>query len=276
MSKPWITQGILTSIKKRDQIHKLFIKSKNTADKLTLATEFKKYRNLIVRLCRKSKKNYFLNYSHKHSKNVKKIWEGVKSIICTSPAQTCSPSSINVNDTLTSDPISIANAFNDYFSNVATNIKKKKSFSSKSYTDFLGQPNNNYFFISPTNKTEIISCISSLESNKGSGPVSIPVNILKLLKHDISEPLAELINLSFSTGTFPRNLKIAKVIPIFKKDSPLECSNYRPISLLSNIDKIFEKLMYSRVISFLEKYNCIYPLQFGFRQKHSTNHACLN
>ena len=137
----------------------------------------------------------------------------------------------------------------------------------------MGQTNNNSFFISPTNKTEIISCISSLESNKGSGPVSIPVNILK---HDISEPLAELINLSFPTGTFPRNLKIAKVIPMFKKDSPLECSNYRPISLLSNIDKNFEKLMYSRVISFLEKYNCIYQLQFGFRQKHSTNHALIN
>ena len=63
----------------------------------------------------------------------------------------------------------------------------------------------------------------------------------QLIKHDISEPLSQIINLSFSTGCFPNNLKIAKVIPVFKKDSPLECNNYRPISLLSNIDKIFEK-----------------------------------
>ena len=170
----------------------------------------------------------------------------------------------------------IANAFNDYFSNVATNIRKKHIFSSKSFTDFLNKPNNKSLFLSPTNKTEILSCISALENNKGSGPFSIPVRILQLIKHDISEPLSQIINLSFSTGCFPNNLKIAKVIPIFKKDSPLECNNYRPISLLSNIDKIFEKIMYSRVMKFLETCNCIYSLQFGFRQQHSTNHALIN
>ena len=276
MSKPWITQGLLTSIKKRDQIHKLFIKSKDLQEKLILEKQFKKYRNLIVHLCRRSKKNYFSGYFNQHSKNIKKIWQGVKSIISTKPTQSSSPSSININSTLTSDPTIIANAFNDYFSNVAENIRKKKSFSSKSYRNFLGQPCNNSFFISPVDKTEIISCISSLATNKGSGPFRIPVRILQLLKHDISEPLSELINLSFSTGIFPTKLKTAKVIPVFKKYSPLECTNYRPISLLSTIDKIFEKLMYSRIIKFLEKFKCIYPLQFGFRQNHSTNHALIN
>ena len=112
--------------------------------------------------------------------------------------------------------------------------------------------------------------LSSLNSSKSSGPHSIPIKILQLIKRDIAQPLSQIINLSFSTGQFPSKLKTAQVIPIFKKDSPLECSNYRPISLLSNIDKIFEKLMYSRVIKFLEASHCIYPLQFGFR-KHSTN-----
>ena len=88
--------------------------------------------------------------------------------------------------------------------------------------------------------------------------------------------MSQIINLSFSTGHFPSNLKTAQVIPIFKKDSPLECSNYRPISLLSNIDKIFEKLMFSRIIKFLETSHCIYPLQFGFRKHHSTNDTLVN
>ena len=213
------------------------------------------------------KKNYFSDYFKQHSKNIKKVWQGIKSIISTKPTQKGSPSSININGTLTSEPTKIADAFNDYFSNVAENIRKKKSFSSKSFSKFLGQPDNNSFFISPTDKTEIISCISSLATNKGS-PFSIPVRIFQLLKHDISEPLSQLINLSLSTGIFPTKLKTAKVIPVFKKDSPLECTNYRPISLLSNIDKMFEKLMYSRIIKFLEKFKCIYPLQFGFRQNH--------
>ena len=93
----------------------------------------------------------------------------------------------------------------------------------------------------------------------------------------MASPLTEIINLSFSTGIYPNNLKIAKIIPVFKnKGSNLQCNNYRPISLLSNINKIFEKLMYTRLYNFLDIHNCIYNLQFGFREKHSTNHALFS
>ena len=81
---------------------------------------------------------------------------------------------------------------------------------------------------------------------------------------------------TFSTGIFPIILKTAKVIPIHKKDSRLEVSNYRPISLLSNIDKIFEKLMHSRLIEFLEERQILYYKQFGFQKDFPTNHAILN
>ena len=81
---------------------------------------------------------------------------------------------------------------------------------------------------------------------------------------------------SFSTGVFPSILKIAKVVPIHKKQSKLVYSNYRPISLLSNLEKILEKLMYSRIFKFLNDSNSIYPLQFGFRQKYSTTHALIS
>ena len=77
------------------------------------------------------------------------------------------------------------------------------------------------------------------------------------------------------TGVFPSVLKTAKVVPVFKKDSKLDYSNYRPISLLSNIEKILEKLMYKRLYTFLNK-NVIYNLQFGFRQQYSTSHALIN
>ena len=89
--------------------------------------------------------------------------------------------------------------------------------------------------------------------------------------------MKEIINMSFATGVYPDKLKIAKVIPIFKnKGDQLIVSNYRPISLLSNINKIFEKLVYSRMYSFLNLHNCIFELQFGFRAKHSTNHALFS
>ena len=97
-----------------------------------------------------------------------------------------------------------------------------------------------------------------------------------MLKSDISIPLSKIFNLSMKLGAHPDCLKLAKVIPIHKKESKLLCSNYRPISLLSNIDKIIEKVMYSRVYEFLNINNLIYPLQFGFRQYHSTSHALLH
>ena len=81
--------------------------------------------------------------------------------------------------------------------------------------------------------------------------------------NDISLQLTNIFNLSFSTGVFPSGLKIGKVILIKSKS---KCSNYGPISLLSNLDKILEKLMHNRIYEFVEKYKLIYPLQNGFRQ----------
>ena len=92
----------------------------------------------------------------------------------------------------------------------------------------------------------------------------------------MSQPLTELCNLIFFTGTFPDACKIAKVISLHKKDSTLECNNYRPILLLSNIWKIIEKLLHERLYSFLEHSKCISNLQFGFRPIHSTNHALIS
>ena len=102
------------------------------------------------------------------------------------------------------------------------------------------------------------------------------MKILKLLKNDISQQLSDIFNMSFLTGQFPSVLKIAKVIPIHKKQSKVDYANYRPISLLSNIEKIIEKLMYKRLSNFLDINNLIYSLQFGFRQKYSTTHALIN
>ena len=113
-------------------------------------------------------------------------------------------------------------------------------------------------FLQPTDKEEIANIISSLNSNKASGPNSIPYRILFLLKNDISKQLADLFNLSFLTGVFPSVLKTAKVVPVFKKNSKLDYSNYRPISLLSNIEKILEKLMYNRLHTSLNNNNIIY------------------
>ena len=82
--------------------------------------------------------------------------------------------------------------------------------------------------------------------------------------------------MAITTGTHPEKLKLVNVLPIYKKGSRLLISNYRPISLLSNLNKFFEKIIFKRVYKFIEKNEILYPLQYGFRSKHSTTHALIN
>ena len=142
-----------------------------------------------------------------------------------------------IDGTTISNPMSISNIFNNYFSSIANKTKLNISFSHKHFSDFLKNRTNTSFFVSSTDKTKIENVISSLDSNKSVGPNSIPTKVLKLLKNDISSQLSEIFNISFSSGVFPSILKTARVIPVHKKDSQLDFSNYRPISFLSNIEK---------------------------------------
>ena len=88
-------------------------------------------------------------------------------------------------------------------------------------------------------------------------------------------PLTEIINLSFNQGKFPAVLKIASVAPTLKKCGKLDVSNYRPISLISNISKIIEKLIHKRLNSFFEHNDIFYSFQFGFSDNHSTTNALI-
>ena len=85
-----------------------------------------------------------------------------------------------------------------------------------------------------------------------------------------------MFNLFFTYGSFPTILKTSKVTPIHKKDSKLNCSIYRSIFLLSNIDKILERIVYNHLYTFFEDNKLVSNLQFGFREKHSTTHALIH
>ena len=182
-----------------------------------------------------------------------------------------------INKELNTDPIEIANEFNNYFSNIAGKLQSSIQSQGQDFNDYLHDRSDINFFIKPTHKYEIMDSISANINNKASGPNSIPTIIFLLIKDIVAEPLAYIINLSFTTGIYIDKLKISKVIPIYKeKGDKFSSQNYRPISLLSNVNKIFEKIMHKRLYSFLEDQGCIYENQFGFRKKHSTTHALLD
>ena len=122
----------------------------------------------------------------------------------------------------------------------------------KHFKDFLTSPITNTLSFVPSNDTEIVNIIKNFGSGKSSGPNSIPTNLLKEFSYHFCIPIKIIVNKSLTEGSFPSLLKIANVCPIFKKNDRTKCANYRPISLLSNISKIFERIVYNRVESFLK------------------------
>ena len=176
-----------------------------------------------------------------------------------------------------SDPKIISDLFNHYFATVGPEIERNIPFvpgSLKYYfskKDKLGwlliNLSNSSFFLSPTVPGEIRKIIDKLDTKKSTGPNSIPVFILKVLKPFFSFWLSQLINISFIDAIFPDFLKIAKVSPL---------RNYRPISLFSVFSKIFEKTVYTRIYTYLVKNNLIFEKQYGFRSNYSTNHALIS
>ena len=184
-----------------------------------------------------------------------------------------------------SDPNVLSNIFNEYFSTLGSKVQEKippvkGSFEAylkkKSDDKLIINPDGRVFFLSPCLLRAISDIIVKLDENKSTGPNGIPVFLLKTFNDFFSKILSKLINLSFEKGVFPDLLKMAKVIPLHKKGSKFDHLNYRPISLLSVFSKIYEKLIYSRLYSYLTKYNLIYQKQFGFRSSYSTNHAIIS
>ena len=261
---------------RRDFFQRKALKSKTIEAKENYENLYRVYRNQLVNLCKQSKSNYYTRYFQRYSNNMKKVWSGIRNIIATNHLNT-SKISISIDNQIQSKPVEVANHFNNFFTSIADDIRDKIPPSYQNFSSFLKHRNQNSIYLTPTSPDEIAKTISTFSPSKASGPNSIQIKILKILQDKISKPLSLLINQSFTTGVFPNVLKISKVIPVFKnKGSPLEVSNYRPISLLSNIEKIYEKLMYTRVMDFFNQFEQIYTRQFGFRKNHSTTHTLLN
>ena len=275
IDKPWITKGLRKSIAIRDKILKKFINSKVETTKSRLHIKYKRYRNSIINLIKISKRNYYKAFFNNNINNTKLVWKGINELIFKNKTKV-SNVSLKLNNALITDESKVAEAFNEYFTSIAQNLQEKIP-EYGNFEEFVQgiSPNDSFFFKAVT-KSEMLKVLTSLNFSKSNGDFSIPKQIFSLIPEKLAGILTSLINQAFETGVFPTSLKIVKVVPIFKnKGSNLDVNNFRPISLLSNIDKIFEKLVHKRLTSFLLKHNLLFNKQFGFRKSHSTNQALI-
>ena len=226
------------------------------------------YRNKILNISRQSKKIYFHKFFSDNLYNMKHTWAGINDLINRGKKKSRRFSSVRcpTRGNLTYDPMEITNIFNKHFSSVGHRLASNLPSSNRHFSEYLHGNYEKLFFFDPVAPAEIEREILSIPLNKAHGLYSCPNRMLRSARYILSYPLAKLMNLSVISGQYPPKLKHAKVIP----------ANYGPISLLSNYNRIFEKIMFNRLKAFIDKNDILYRSQYGFRDKHSTQHAILD
>ena len=275
---PWITPGIIASITKKHLYYKLWKKTQ-TKDNLegdnAFYHRFKSYRKYLKKVIKHAKKNFYCKKFNNVHGDLKKTWALINEL--RGNVKQNIKASFVINGQLVVDRREISNEFNKFFASVAKKLNTKTCSSTlngyQQNTDYMCYLNNKVqksIFLSPTSPKELEEIVYNLENDKSS---DISITILKKCFKLISANVSGFFNKFMITGEFPDILKIGKITPIFKKGNPQLLDNYRPVSIIPIFAKIFEKVIYSRLYSFLTAMNVIYDKQFGFRKNHSTTHA---
>ncbi len=270
LRKDWITIGIAKSCTTRQALYENWL-SNRTAQNWNVYIEYKKK---LDRLIDKTKYDYFSKKIDENKHDLKKTWCFINSILGRK----------RQNRLLTFPEEDAAHSFNKYFVSVANNLILKTYSNNApddtdSFRDYLSTIQNlndpltileDYTF----EATDVSFFISKLNNSKST---YFSPKILKQVSYNLSPFISKLFNRCLSCGYFLKELKIAKVIPLFKnKGSISDMSNYRPISMLSVFSKIFEKLLHKALTEFLDSYDMLNDSQYGFRKKRTTLHALLN
>ena len=266
---PWITIEIKSHIRKKDAYAKL---CKNGKIPKPL---FNKYRNFVTTLIRKSKFEYFQKKFNSTKDDIKATWKTINNILKPNRNKRTKINKIVQEGVSYDSDQGISNVINEYFANIGSKIAHMNDSNFSDHKLFLRGNFPQSFFINPISPVDVCQVVKSLK-NKSCGIYGLPIKILKSVNDIISPALSIIINSSFSSGIFPDVLKYAKVTPIKKPGNSTNISNYRPISILPPISKIFEKIIHKQLYSYLENNQILYKDQFGFRTNRSTTQAILN
>jgi len=274
----WITQGIIRSIKFRDSLYRRY-RATATDDPLynTLKTNLHTYNRILKQSIRKAKTAYYRSCFEKYKDDTKNTWKTIKNIINKDSLKSNFPETFKINNERESSPKKIADAFNEYFVQIGPQLANstQNPASNRSHRDYLLTPITTSFQFKNVSVSDVQKIIKELKSKTSYGKDRLSNNLLKLISPEISPVLTLIINQSLNTGIFPESLKIAKVLPVHKKDANDVFTNYRPISVLSSVSKVFERVIHDQLCQYFTDNNLLFDSQYGFRSKHSTELAAL-
>ena len=258
---PWITTAIRKLIRKRKRAYRKATQQNN----LRLWSKFRKIRNKVVDSIRQSKQQYVDHLSNKlksESLSSKDWWSTLKAFITTS--QNSSVPTLEKDGNIYSDETDKANVLNNFFRDqTLLNDQNARIPNIACYVNsFLSN-----LVITPP---EVESVLKSLPLGKAVGSDDVNNRILREIAHELSYPLCSLINQSLRLGIFSDTWKDALVCPIFKGGDPASVTNYRPISLLSCLEKVPGRIIFKHLYNHLHENGVLTPLQSGFIPGDST------
>lgn len=274
---PWVTPGILKSIKHKDNLYKkLKLTDIDSPELEARAINFRTYNNILKKMIRLAKKIYYGKCFDKYKCDIRNTWSTINSILGRQKSKKELPEKFDVFGMSISNKTIIANEFNKYFINAGPNMAQNiGTVPDNSYMHYLKNPVAPRFQFKPVTSVTVNKIIASLKPKSSCNTDRISSKLLKFIGSDISEHLCIIFNQCISNSIFPDLLKIARVIPIHKTNEEFLFKNYRPISILSSVSKILERIIHDQMIEYFSSLELFYSSQYGFRKCHSTELSAL-
>jgi hypothetical protein len=268
----FMTDELLQARNRKLELHKIALKNKTPEDTHNYVTQ----RNLYNALLRKSKQKYYADNLDLNIKNSKRTWQLLKEAANLNNPRS-SIEKIDKNGTILTDPVDIANEFNDFFTSIGVKISETVKPTHIKPEDYMPVLQNiQELDLGTTNQVHVCDIIKSLQPKNSMDIDGISTKLLKYLAIELSWPLAHIFNLSLTTGIFPDRLKSSRTVPIFKAGRNDLCDNYRPIALLSTLSKILEKMVSVKLVNHLDRNKILYEHQYGFQRQKSTEHSIVH
>ena len=288
--KPYMTKALRKAIMLRSSLKNKFLKYKSP----DLERAFKKQKNYTNRLLKMEKKRYFANLDLNNYTDNKKFWQTVKPLF--SGGNGVQKITLVENDEVITDDKKIAETFNDFFVNAVSTLDLKENNAIMNDTDHLLDPVKKALFkfkdhpsileirknikdevtfsFSAVTETDMAKEIEVLNDKKSGTFMNIPTKRLKEAKDEIAKPLTQIWNNEVILNKkFPSNLKLADITPLFKKLEPILKENYRPVSLLPVVSKIFERIMQKQMKPFMDSH--LSPHLCGYRKGYNAQYALV-
>ena len=275
----WMNNELLTQIVRKN---KMYVEWKTTpvtnVNYELIKLRFKSYEKDVRFAIQEAKKSYFNRIFDTYKSDIKKTWLTINDTLSRNKNKQDLPSTFHYNGLTLTNPKEIANSFNVYFAGIgdklASEIKTPTNHNAN-FTSYLENPTMNRLQFRHIAEEDTMKAIDNLENKNSSGHDGISNKLLKSIRYELCKPLTLIINQMLSSGVFPETFKKSKIIPLYKKGDSSLLSNYRPISLLPTISKVFERIIYNQLYQYFNDNELLAEQQYGFRAQHSTEYAAI-